>query len=202
MILKYINSFSPKKYSLALVSIALGWQILEASDVFIDRYNLSGILFTYISLFIFLCFLFLVLFSILKNSSPRKILVVDDHAMVRSGIKNLISSASSNNKNIDEASNGFDALSLQQSNKYDLIFTDINMPVMDGVELCKNIILENKEAKVVAFTMIDDKQTVKKMLDAGASGYLLKSSGLLELQTAIAKILNGGSYFSTGLEPI
>lgn len=129
-------------------------------------------------------------------------MVVDDHAMVRSGIKNLISSSNSNYKNIDEASNGIDALNLEHSNRYDLIFTDINMPVLDGLELCKNIILENKNAKVVAFSMIEDKQTVKKMLDAGASGYLLKSSGLLELQTAIDKILKGGNYFSTGLEPI
>lgn len=202
MLLNYFKPLNAKKYPIVFVYLAIGWQVLEAADVFIERYELAEIIFFWISAFLFLGLFFLILYSFSFKKSKIKVLVVDDHAMVRSGIKNLISSTNGDYKNIDEASNGFEALNLEQSNKYDLIFTDINMPVMDGVDLCKNIILEDRNAKIVAFTMVDDKQTVKKMLDAGASGYLLKSSGLLELQTAISKILNGGSYFSTGLEPI
>lgn len=193
------------KYPILIVYVALSWKVLEAADVFIARFNLPENTFQWVSTADFIGLLIVLGLLVFRRSRKLKVLIVDDHAMVRSGLKNLLLQLQQDKSNfelLDEASNGFNALELVQKHRYDLVFTDINMPAMNGIDLCKNITKENSQVKVVAFSMLDDKVTEKKMLDAGASGYLLKSASLQEIQTAIDVILKGEKYFSNGLAPL
>lgn len=201
MLLKSINPGELSKYSLVLIYIAVGWEVLEATDVFIDRFQFSETTFIWLSIVLSLGLVFLLGYTFSRKTKKLKILIVDDHTMVRSGLKNLLE----NNLNYivaDEASNGIEALLSIEHNTYDVIFTDINMPVMNGIHLCENIKKNNSAVKVIAFSMLNDKITVNQMLEAGASAYLLKSCGIQEIQSAIEKIMNGGSYFSPNLDPI
>lgn len=201
MLFQSIQSSKLAKYYLSIMYIAIGWQILEATDVMISRFQLSESTFLWTTILLVLGLVFLITYTYTNSNKKAQILIVDDHAMVRSGLRNLIAQNSKNNS-IDEASNGLEALKLMEKNNYNMVFTDINMPVMSGISLCKNIKEANDKTKVVAFTMKDDTHTVRQMVDAGASGYLLKSCAVQELQAAIQTINSGGNHFSSALQPI
>jgi DNA-binding NarL/FixJ family response regulator len=78
----------------------------------------------------------------------------------------------------------------------DIVLTDINMPVMDGIELTREVKKLNPDTKVIALSMFGERETISDMLRAGVSGYILKNTGKAELLTAIEKVSNGQTYFS------
>jgi len=124
-----------------------------------------------------------------------QVLLVDDHKIVRDGLKMMIRS----HPGIDvvgEAENGRQALLKLKNVTVDLVIMDINMPEMNGVEATKKIISDFSGVKVLALTMSDDDQHIRQMIQAGASGYILKSSGRNELSMAIESIMDGKHYFS------
>jgi DNA-binding NarL/FixJ family response regulator len=124
-----------------------------------------------------------------------EILIVDDHKMVREGIKSVIE----NTPDIcitGEASNGIEALKILDHNHFDILLTDISMPKMDGVELMKEIVKKFPNQKVIALTMMGEGQHIKQMLKAGAKGYLLKNCGSKELINAIKKVHDGENYYT------
>lgn len=123
------------------------------------------------------------------------ILIVDDHKMVREGIKSVLENED-NFKITGEASNGTEALIFLGKSKIDIILTDISMPKMDGVALMKEIAEKYPEQKVIALTMMGEGQHIKQMLKAGAKGYLLKNCGSRELTSAIRKVHQGETYYS------
>ena len=124
-----------------------------------------------------------------------KILLVDDHKLIRDAIKSYMEDDDEFTI-IDEASNGQEALLLLASIEADIVMLDISMPVMDGIECAKKISQEYSEVKILALSMNNDSQHIKKMLAAGATGYLLKSSGEDEIKTALRKVNAGESYYS------
>lgn len=123
-----------------------------------------------------------------------KILLVDDHKIVRNVLGNHLKEHVS--KDLDEANNGVEALIKVKKEKYDLVITDINMPKMDGIELMKEIHEYDPELKVLALSMMDDSVSIKKMLKAGAAGYVLKEGDSDELVRAIEKVMNNEKYYS------
>lgn len=125
-----------------------------------------------------------------------RIAVVDDHEIVRDGISNLLEDEPGIDI-IGEAETGKEAIAFcEDGYNLDLIIMDITMPEMDGIQATKIIKETNPDIKVLALTMLSEDQHIRKMIKAGASGYILKSSGKEELLQAIKKIMNGQHYFS------
>lgn len=125
----------------------------------------------------------------------RKILLVDDHALIRDAIKAYFKE-NTEFELAGEAKNGVQALDLMKENQYDLILSDINMPEMDGLELMKNIKSDYPDQKVLVLTMFNDNAQIKKMIELGANGYILKNATKSELFEGITKIIDGDDYFS------
>ncbi|NJN27537.1 MAG: response regulator transcription factor [Cyclobacteriaceae bacterium] len=129
------------------------------------------------------------------------ILLVEDHKMVREGLR-LIFQDDSEFLIVGEASNGIEGLKFLENNQVDIILTDINMPQMDGVEFVKEVKNRNPAQAIIALSMLGESQHIKKMLAAGASGYLLKNCGSNELKKAIRMVHDGQSYYSSEVTEI
>jgi DNA-binding NarL/FixJ family response regulator len=124
-----------------------------------------------------------------------KILLADDHKIVRDGIKLMLESQAGIDV-IAEAENGKDVLKKLENQIVDLIVMDINMPEMDGITATRTIKEKYPELKVLALTMSNDDLHIRQMIQAGASGYIMKSAGRNELKDAIHTIMDGKHYFS------
>jgi DNA-binding NarL/FixJ family response regulator len=123
------------------------------------------------------------------------ILLVDDHDIVRDGIRALPEDEIGFDITA-EAESGKEAVTACQHHDIDLIIMDINMPGINGIEATKEIKDRLEDIKILALTMMDEDDHVHKMIEAGASGYILKSSDKDELVDAITAILDGRHYFS------
>jgi len=139
----------------------------------------------------------------MHNQEKINILLADDHQMMIDGIKNLLSKDSSCNV-LDEANNGQVAYGKIAANpeKFDLILTDISMPLLSGTELCKMIKSEFPHIQVLILSMYNNSTAVKEAVLAEADGYILKNSGKDELLNAIHRISNGGTYFAQDIIPL
>lgn len=113
-----------------------------------------------------------------------RVLVADDHAVVRSGLGQLLATAP-DLELAGEAANGEEAVALSEAEKPDVILMDISMPGLDGVEATRRIVARDPEARVVMLTSLADNRKILDALEAGASGYLLKHAGPEELLGAI-----------------
>jgi DNA-binding NarL/FixJ family response regulator len=124
-----------------------------------------------------------------------KILIVDDHPMIRLGIRSILSNVEHLNI-ADEANNGREALEKLAKENFDLVIMDIKMPEMNGIEATEQIIKLHPNTKVLAISMFDEQRYIVKMLQAGALGYVLKNTGKNEMVNAINSVMDGESYFS------
>lgn len=127
-----------------------------------------------------------------------RILIVDDHTIVREGLKQIISDISGMEVT-DEATNGNEALSKIRKGGFEVVLLDISMPGKSGLETLKDIRMEDQALPVLILTMHPEEQYAVRVLKAGASGYLTKESAPEELITAIRKVTNGGKYISASL---
>jgi len=133
----------------------------------------------------------------LKN--PIKVLLADDHTIVRNGIVALLEKEH-DIEIVAEANNGEEVLALLKSGiETDVILTDINMPDMNGMELINTLSDGYPKIKVLVLTMLEQEKYVVKSLDAGASGYLLKNVNIDEIIFAIKQITSGYKYICTGI---
>ena len=124
-----------------------------------------------------------------------KVLLADDHKIVRDGIKLMLQSQAGIDV-VDEAGNGLEVLKKLEFNIIDLVIMDINMPEMDGIKATKEIREKYPNTKVLALSMSNDELHIRQMIQAGASGYIMKSAGRSELKEAITNIIEGKHYFS------
>ena len=131
------------------------------------------------------------------------ILIADDHQLVIDGIKSMLSTESYYNI-AAEANDGQQALDLIKSNpaKYQLLITDISMPLLSGVELCKIVKQQYPEIKVLILSMYNSVSVVKEAVGAEADGYILKNTGKNEFLTALHRISDGGTFFTQDILPI
>jgi len=127
-----------------------------------------------------------------------KIVIVDDHNILRDGLKFTLTQVEFADV-IGEAGNGKEFLKLMETAKPDVVLMDISMPEMDGIEATKEILKKNPELKIIALTMFGDEEYYFKMVHAGARGFVLKKSGINELEKAIIAVANGENYFSNEL---
>jgi len=137
--------------------------------------------------------------TIFKTREKKlSVLIADDHKLVRKGIQITLEENSEFTKieKLHEAENGEEAVKRAELFKYDIIFMDLNMPVMNGVEATKKIIENNPEAKIIALSMHNELYQIRSVIKAGAKGYILKNTGVEEINRAISTILKGGNYYS------
>jgi len=126
----------------------------------------------------------------------KNILIVEDHHLVRSGLRLMLENQTVFQTEITEASNGVEALDLLQKKSFDIVVLDISMPLMDGVEVLKKIKKHFKNLPVLMLTMHNEEKLIKKVIKLGASGYLLKSSATNDLIQAILEISKGNNFFT------
>ncbi len=124
-----------------------------------------------------------------------KVVLVDDHQIVRDGIKLMLEPQAGIDV-VGEAENGKEAIQLVKETAVDVVVMDINMPVMDGIAATKQIKEDYPDMKILALTMSNDDSHVRQMVQAGASGYIMKSAGRDELTKAIKEVMIGKHYFS------
>lgn len=126
------------------------------------------------------------------------IAVVDDHQVLRKG---LIAQLNEFNhvKVVGEANNGKEYLAIHKDIHPDIVFMDIKMPELNGIETTKAIKEIDPVVRVIALSSCDDENYLQEMLDAGASGFLLKNMHKEDLLKAIETVMKGNHYFSDEL---
>jgi DNA-binding NarL/FixJ family response regulator len=133
-----------------------------------------------------------------KLTEKPTIIIVDDHLIFRQGLKTIITMENIANV-IGEASNGLELLELLTHLKPDMVLMDIDMPLMNGLEATEKALELIPDLKIIAFSMFNDEEYYYKMIDRGVKGFILKTSGINELENAIKNVMLGDSYFSNEL---
>jgi two-component system NarL family response regulator len=124
-----------------------------------------------------------------------RILLVDDHQIMRDGLRAILASEETF-EIVGEAENGREAASMARTLVPDVIIMDIGMPDLNGVEATRQIKADNPLAKVIALSMYADRGYVLGILEAGASGYVLKTGAYDELHRAVQAVAQGKNYLS------
>jgi two-component system response regulator NreC len=122
-----------------------------------------------------------------------RVLIVDDHAVVRAGLR-LLLEAEEDVEPVGEAGSGRDAIFQNRSAKPDVILLDVVMPDGSGLDVIPTLLHERPEAKVLVLSMQDDPQYVRQAFAAGASGYVLKEAADTEVVAAVREVAKGGRY--------
>ncbi|MCI6203481.1 MAG: response regulator transcription factor [Lachnospiraceae bacterium] len=129
-----------------------------------------------------------------------KIMIADDHSMIREGLKNLLE-LDGDIQVIAEAVDGEDCLNKLQVVKPDVLLLDINMPKKNGLEVLKSLKSKKSKLKVLVLTVHNEIEYLMKAVDIGVNGYVLKDSESAELKKAIFTVAEGESYIQPSLIP-
>lgn len=121
-----------------------------------------------------------------------KILLVDDHVIVRSGLRNLLTSMM--DVRISEAATGREALSRLRQDRPDIVLLDLNLPGIGGLELLRRMLRDDKDLRIVVLSMHAEPLYVARAMELGARGYLSKNTSAEELLTALRRVADGGHY--------
>ncbi len=130
-----------------------------------------------------------------SHMAEVRILIVDDHRMFREGLKALLE-RDPTKKVIGEADNGRTALTLIDELQPDLVVMDVGMPQLNGIDATRLIRSKSRQVKVIALSVHSDRRFIAGMLQAGASGYLLKDCAFEELSSALDTVISGKTYVS------
>jgi DNA-binding NarL/FixJ family response regulator len=128
---------------------------------------------------------------------PAKILIVDDHEIVREGIRTLITRSRPGWTIVGEASSGVQAIEMCEALNPDVMVLDITMPGMSGLEAASRIAASDLECRILMFTMHESERLSSEVRQAGAQGFVLKSQAARDLIRAIDCLLGGGTFFGT-----
>lgn len=124
-----------------------------------------------------------------------KILLADDHAVVRNGVKLMLSQQKAFKPLIYEVESGIDAIKAATNDKFDVILLDVNLPLKNGVEATKLLTKKKNSQNILVLSMHMEEFVIKQMVAAGALGYILKTTGVDELTKAILTIAGSQKYF-------
>ncbi|MBI0397229.1 response regulator [Cyclobacterium marinum] len=130
-----------------------------------------------------------------------KVVLADDHVVVRSGIKNLLENEGEITV-VGEASNGKEAIVAVEKLNPDMLIIDIRMPEMNGLEATRELNKNPDAIKILILSMHDDEDYILQAIECGASGYLLKDTSKEEFLKAIKTINQGGKYFSGDISQV
>ncbi|MCY0966699.1 response regulator transcription factor [Parathalassolituus penaei] len=133
-----------------------------------------------------------------NGRQPIRLIIADDHPMVREGLK--VSLESENYIQVlADVSNGREALDKAAELKPDVVLLDISMPVMGGIEACELFRQQLPDIRLLIVTMHDNREYILKVIQAGAAGYVLKDVPTEELLLAVQTVHQGGTYFSSSV---
>lgn len=124
-----------------------------------------------------------------------RVLLADDHKIIRDGLKTLIEKEAGMEV-VGEAENGRQTVRLAQKLRPNVVIMDVTMPDMNGIESTRKLVEEAPGVRVIGLSMHSDRRYILGMLEAGASGYLLKDCAFEELATAIRNVAGGNTYLS------
>ena len=124
-----------------------------------------------------------------------KVAIADDHAMFVDGIDSILKDES-NISVVGKCFDGASVLDFVKSQPVDILLLDINLPDINGIEVCKQLSQSNGDLKIIAISMFNEESVVTEMLNNGAKGYILKNTGRDELIKAIETVHSGQTYFS------
>jgi DNA-binding NarL/FixJ family response regulator len=127
-----------------------------------------------------------------------RILIVDDHEIVREGIRTLLARSRPQWQICGEATNGQLAIEAVKSLKPDVVILDVTMPVMSGLEAAPRIAALGLGSRILIFTMHQSETFISEVRNTGAQGYVVKSQASRDLILAIDALLAGGNFFSSG----
>jgi len=127
------------------------------------------------------------------------IILVDDNLTFRQGLKSILTIEAIANV-IGEASDGSEFINLLSNFKPDLVLLDCEMPEMSGLEAAKKALELLPDLKIIALTLFGKQECFFKMIDIGIKGFVLKSSGINEIEKAIKAVSRGENYFSDNLQ--
>jgi DNA-binding NarL/FixJ family response regulator len=127
-----------------------------------------------------------------------KILIVDDHSIVREGIRVLLE-LEKDVEYVHEASSGMKSIEMIEKSKYDIILMDIRMPGIDGIETTRILKQKCPDTKIVLLTNYDDEEFVMEAIQVGADGYILKDVKKGDLVNIIRNVIEGKSYIDSGV---
>lgn len=136
----------------------------------------------------------------MKNSQI-KILIADDHDIIRQGLNRIIS-FEKDMEIVAEARNGEEVIKLVRLQEIDVILLDCNMPIMNGIEVLEKIMEQRDKIKVIMLTVENDRKIIHKAIDIGADGYMLKDSAGTEIVNAIRTVYSGDKYIDRSLVSI
>jgi DNA-binding NarL/FixJ family response regulator len=122
-----------------------------------------------------------------------RVVLADDHRMVRSGLKEILADTG-DIEVVGEATNGLEAIKLVRELQFDVLVLDMSMPGRSGIDLIRQVKSEKPALRVLILSMHSEEQYAVRALKAGAAGYLTKDSAADELVTAIKRIASGGAY--------
>jgi DNA-binding NarL/FixJ family response regulator len=130
-----------------------------------------------------------------------RLAIIDDHAVVLDGLKTMLS-AFENLEVVYTTQSGHQLLEHFQSNTPDVVLMDIQMPKINGIDLCKQITKQYPSVKVIAFTSFDDSNYVKQIFRSGAKGYLLKNSDKQTIVKAVETVMQDEEYMDDAIKKI
>jgi DNA-binding NarL/FixJ family response regulator len=133
--------------------------------------------------------------------APLKILLADDHTLVRQGIRKILEEQP-DWQVIDEAHDGREAVEKAATHEPDVVLIDIRMPMLNGIEATRQITRRVPKARVLVLSMHADEAYVVQAVEAGARGYLLKDSADVELMRAVTAVASGKSFFSPAVASV
>jgi two-component system invasion response regulator UvrY len=128
-----------------------------------------------------------------------KVLVADDHPIIRLGLKRILD-AEPDMKEADEAQNTQEALDLARKRQYDVLLLDIDMPGRSGLDALKELRAQQPKLPVLVLSIHSEQQYAARVLEAGAAGYLMKENAPEELVKAVRRAYEGGKYVGSSVE--
>lgn len=127
-----------------------------------------------------------------------RIVVADDHTIVREGLKQLLAAAG-DLQVVGEAQDGFEVMKRVRELEFDLLLLDMSMPGKSGIELIKQVKAEKPKLRILVLSMHEEHQYAVRAIRAGAAGYLTKESASRQLVEAIRKVASGGAFISSAV---
>jgi len=130
-----------------------------------------------------------------------KVVIVDDHQLVIEGLKSLLKSCQEI-KVVASFKTGNETLKYLETSSVDVVLLDINMPDINGIDVCNSITKNYKDIAVIGLSTYNDRSIINQMISNGAKGYLLKNVTESELIEAIAKVYRGSYYYGSEIQKV